>query len=138
MTGTTLEFKQTVQTGTDSLNNPTGEIVGISVDDCLIAPIVEPSTAREQQAMNQARDQVRIHLPKSFTGSISDSYVAWDGKIFQIDSDSVKFMDENTPTRWNRYFRAESVGQYDEDTPDVWLRFFITEDSQYVLAQESS
>lgn len=138
MKGMTVEFKQKVQTGTDSLNNPTGEIVGITVDDCLIAPIAEPVGAREQQAMHQSRDQVRVHLPKTFTGDVSDSYIAYQGKIFQLDSDSVAFMNENTPTRWNRYFRGESVGQYDQDAPDVWLHFFVTEDSNYVLVQEDS
>lgn len=139
MKGTTLEFKQKAITGVDEFNNPTGEIVGISISDCLIAPITEPQSVREQQAMHQARDQVRIHLPKTCTADLSNSYIAWGGKIFQIDSDSVVFMDENTPTRWNRYMRAESVGQYDQENPtDIWLRFFITEDSNYVLAQESS
>lgn len=139
MKGTTLEFKQKVQTGTDEFNNPTGEIVGISVADCLIAPIAEPQTAREQQAMHQSKDQVRIHIPKSCTTDLANSYIAWNGKIFQLDSDSVAFMNENTPTRWNRYVRGESVGQYDEDNPnDVWLRFFITEDSNFVLVQEGS
>jgi len=35
--------------------------------------------------------------------------VQWGGKTFRVDSDSVEFMIENTPGRWNRYFRAESV-----------------------------
>lgn len=138
MIGTTLEFKQKAVTGSDELNNPTGEIIGIFVDDCLIAPITEPATAREQQAMHQSKDQVRIHLPKKFVGDVSGSWVAWGGKIFHLDSDSVKFMAENTPTRWDRYVRAESVGQYDENEPDTWLRFFITEDSNFVLVQEGS
>lgn len=59
--------------------------------------------------MEQSRDQVRIHLPKLFTGDVSDSTVAWNGKLFKVDSDSVVFMAENTPTRWNRYFRGECV-----------------------------
>lgn len=81
----------------------------IEVADCLIAPITEPANAREQQALEQSRDQVRIHLPKAFTGDVSDSDVLWDGKVFHLDSDSVKFQDENTPTRWNRYIRAEVI-----------------------------
>lgn len=137
MTGISLEFMQRVETSTDEFNNPVYDIVGLTVADCLIAPITEPSNAREQQAINQMRDQVRIHLPKTFTGTVGNSYIAWNGKIFQVDSDSVIFMNENTPTRWNRYFRAESVGQYDENEPDIWLHFFVTEDSQYYLAPET-
>lgn len=91
------------------MNNPVNETVNVIVDDCLIAPITEPSNAREQQAMEQSRDQVRIHLPKAFTGSVADSYVMWGGRKFRVDSDSVVFMPENTPTRWNRYFRAEAI-----------------------------
>lgn len=138
MKGIALDFRQKAQTGMDEFNNPTGEIISITVDDCLIAPISEPATAREQQAMHQSIDQVRVHLPKNFTGDLARSYIAWNGKIFNLDSDSVKFMDENTPTRWNRYLRAESVGQYDDNEPDIWLKFFITEDSNYVLVQENS
>lgn len=136
MTGMDIEFKTKLENGRDELNNPTYDIIGVTVSDCLIAPITEPASAREQQAMHQAKDQVRVHLPKTFTGEIGQSYFAYNDKVFQLDSDSVRFMAENTPGRWDRYFRAESVGQFDADAEDVWLHFFITEDSGFVLAQE--
>lgn len=109
MIGTTLTFIKKVQNGTDGLNNPTYTTQEIEVEDCLIAPITEPATAREQQAMEQSKDQVRIHMPKASTADVSNSSVEWDGKVFTLDSDSVVFMPENTPTRWNRYFRAECI-----------------------------
>ena len=109
MKGTTLSFKKRVQTGTDAFNNPITEIQVISVDDCLIAPVTEASNVREQQALEQSRDQVRIHLPKTFTGDVGNSEVDWFGKTFKVDTDSVVFMAENTPTRWNRYFRSEHI-----------------------------
>lgn len=109
MIGTTLTFTKKVPDGTDNMNNPTYTEQEIEVEDCLIAPITEPATAREQQAMTQSKDQVRIHLPKAYTGDVSDSDVEWNGKTFHLDSDSVIFMNENTPTRWNRYFRAECI-----------------------------
>lgn len=109
MTGTTLTFTLHTQTGEDAMGNPIMSDTNVQVDDCLIAPIIEPANARETQAMQQSRDQVRIHIPKAYTGDLSNSDVAWDGKTFHLDSDSVKFMDENTPTRWNRYFRAEAI-----------------------------
>lgn len=109
MIGTTLTFTKKVQNGTDDLNDPTYATTDIEVEDCLIAPITEPATAREQQAMNQSKDQVRIHMPKASTADVSGSSVTWDGKVFTLDSDSVIFMAGNTPTRWNRYFRAECV-----------------------------
>lgn len=109
MIGTTLTFKKDTKTGVDDFNNPVLTTTDIDVEDCLIAPITEPSTAREQQAYDQNRVQVRIHLPKAYTGDVSNSNVDWDGKTFRVDNDSVVFMEGNTPTRWNRYFRAELV-----------------------------
>lgn len=109
MVGTTVTFIKEVANGTDSMNNPTYTTQNIAVDDCLIAPITEPANAREQQAMEQSRDQVRVHMPKASTDDVGNSTFVYNGKTFKVDSDSVKFMDENTPGRWNRYFRAESV-----------------------------
>lgn len=111
MKGITLTFSKQVAAGTDALNNPTFTSTDIEVDDCLIAPITEPLNAREQQAITQSRDQVRIHMPKASTDDVSNSDVTYGGKTFHLDSDSVVFMDENTPTRWNRYFRAEAINE---------------------------
>lgn len=93
----------------DPLGNPITSVQNVEVAGCLIAPITEPSNAREEQAMQQGKIQVRIHLPKTFNGDVSDSNVEWCGKVFHLDSDSVAFMNENCPTKWNRYFRAEAV-----------------------------
>ena len=109
MKGMTVTFSKKVADGTDDLNNPTYTEQEIEIEDCLIAPITEPSNAREQQAMEQSRDQVRVHLPKASSDDIGNSTFEYGGKTFTVDSDSVKFMLENTPTRWDRYFRAESV-----------------------------
>jgi hypothetical protein len=109
MKGISLTFVKQVEAGVDALNNPTYTTTDVTIDDCLIAPIIEPATAREQQAMEQSRDQVRVHIPKASSEDVSDSDVTWNGKVFHIDSDSVVFMDENTPTRWNRYFRGECI-----------------------------
>lgn len=110
MTGTTLVFKKSVAgDSTDPFGDPINEIEEILVDDCLIAPITEPTSVREEQAMHQGRVQVRIHLPKAFAGDVSGSTVEWNGTEFSLDSDSVVFMEENCPTRWNRYFRAEAI-----------------------------
>lgn len=109
MIGTTLTFTKRVANGTDAFNDPIWDTEDVVVEDCLIAPIIEPATAREQQAMDQSKDQVRIHMPKASTADVSNSTVVWDGKTFSLDSDSVVFMDGNTPTRWNRYFRGECV-----------------------------
>lgn len=109
MKGITVTFVKKVASGTDDLNNPTYSTTNVVVDDCLIAPIIEPQNAREQQALDQSRDQVRVHLPKTSDDDVSGSTFDYDGKTFTVDSDSVKFMDDNTPGRWNRYFRAECI-----------------------------
>lgn len=110
MKTTTLTFyKNTQGSELDPFGNPKTTKVTIEVAGCLIAPITEPTSRREEQAMEQGKIQVRIHLPKTFTGDVSNSDVEWDGKTFHLDSDSVAFMNENCPTKWNRYFRAEAV-----------------------------
>lgn len=145
MKGVALTFRKKVANGTDAMGNVTYAFQDITIDDCLIAPIIEPTNLREQQAMEQSRDQVRIHLPKTTTQDISGSDVIWDRKQFHIDSDSVVFMAENTPTRWNRYFRAEFVqnhaAEFDPSIAGAFITedgayYFITEDSLYYFAQE--
>ena len=109
MVGMEITFIQEVAGEPDAMNNPTYTTQEIVVDDCLVAPITEPATAREQQAMEQSKDQVRVHMPKTDDTDVGNSSFVYDGKTFRLDSSSVKFMDDNTPTRWNRYFRAESI-----------------------------
>lgn len=110
MTGVTLVFTKKVDGETkDAFGNPIPTTESITIDDCLIAPITEPVSAREEQAISQGRVQVRIHLPKTSDADVSDSDVEWGGKTFHLDTDSVVFMNENCPTRWNRYFRAEAI-----------------------------
>lgn len=109
ISGMAITFKKQVAGAVDDLNDPTYTEEDITVQDVLIAPITEPSNAREAQALEQSRDQVRVHLPKANDQDISDSTFVYDGKTFKVDSASVKFMDENTPGRWNTYFRAECV-----------------------------
>lgn len=109
MVGMTVTFSKKVANGTDDLNNPTYTTQSVQVADCLIGPPTEPVSAREQQAIDQSRDVVRVHLPKASTADVSNSTFVYDGKTFKVDSDSVIFMAGNTPTRWNRYFRAECI-----------------------------
>jgi len=138
MKGISLTFTKQQQTDVDEMNNPINEQYELVVDDCLIAPISEPTNAREEQAMRQSREQLRIHLPKVFSGDISDSDVVWQGRVFHIDSDSVVFMLENTPTRWNRYFRAELVANYGSVISQSLLDSFITEDGENYFTSENA
>lgn len=106
--GTTLTFKRKVKAGTDGMNNPVYNTENVTVDDCLVAPVV-PSAAPEQQAMTQTRGQIEIHLPKTFSGDVGGSTVDWSGQTYRVDNSGAVYMPENTPGRWNRNFRAEVI-----------------------------
>lgn len=93
----------------DEMNNPTWVIKAISVDNCLVAPELEPMILPEQQAKTQTRDRIRIHMPLTSTDDVSNSTVVWSGKTFIVNSSATVFMPENTPGQWNRYFRAEAI-----------------------------
>ena len=110
MKGMTITFTKKDYSGTtrDKFGNIVPTNSTIVVDDCLVGPVTEPVSQREQQAMEQGKIQVRVHLPKTYNGDVSDSDFTYDNKVFHLDSDSVVFMPENCPTRWNRYFRAEA------------------------------
>ena len=136
MIGMQITFTKQVMSELDAMNNPVTYELDISVDNVLVAPIIEPAPTREQQAMYQQRDQVRIHLPKTFDGDISGSTFVYDNKVFRVDSDSVVFMKPNTPTQWNRYFKAEFVRNYAGES-DWLVDGYITEDSEYLFVDES-
>ena len=137
MRGMPITFVKEFQSDTDEMNNPIHTKLDMVVDDCLVAPITEPASAREQQAMHQQKDQVRIHLPKAFDGDISGSTFVYNYKEFRVDSDSVSFMRGNTPTRWNRYFRAEFVRNYSGEG-DFLVDGFITEGADFLFVPEDS
>ena len=107
--GIAVTFNTQVDGTVDELNDATQTTTPITIENVLIAPITEPANAREAQALEQSRDQVRVHLPKADERSVADSTFEWGGKTFRVDSSSVPFMNENTPGDWNRYFRAECI-----------------------------
>lgn len=110
MIGMTLSFKKRVATGAkDSFNNPVYSEETITVHDCLVAPPTEPIDRVESAALDRNVTVVRIHLPKADTRDVSNSSVEYQGEEFRIIGKPVQFMNENTPTRWNRYLRAEVV-----------------------------
>jgi hypothetical protein len=105
-----LEFRKKVATGLkDSLNNPTFTIGAFIINDCLIAPVIEPVDRIETAALDRNQAIVRIHLPKNDTADVSDSEVEYGGQTWRVIGKPVQFMNENTPTQWNRYVRAESI-----------------------------
>ena len=106
-----ITFNKRVVNGHDEMGNPKYENKEIIAHNCLIAPITEPLSVKENQAMERGKNQVRVHLPKTFNEDISKSSFVWNNQTFEVDTDPVEFMKENTPTTWNRYFRAEAINE---------------------------
>lgn len=110
MIGMTLSFTKKVPTGAkDSFNNPVYSTQTVEVSDCLVAPPTEPYDRVESAALDRDITMVRVHLPKTDSADVSDSEFMYDGEKFRVIGRPVKFMAENTPTRWNRYIKAESI-----------------------------
>lgn len=105
-----LEFTKRVPTGQrNKLNEPIYSEETFTVSDCLIAPITEPLDRVESAALDRDVAIVRIHLPKSDSTDISDSTVSYGGQKWRVVGKPVAFMNDNTPTIWNRYVRAEAI-----------------------------
>lgn len=79
---------------------PTGGFENITIADCLVANNGTP---------NASRPQILIHLPKTDTHNVDGSFVEYDGYDYFVTGTTAKQMDENTPTRWNRYAVAERI-----------------------------
>ena len=81
--------------------NPDGTVTGeISVAGCLIA---------QHGAATAPRPQILIHLPKSFEEDVKGAWVTYEGNDYHVVGVTVKNMDANTPTSWNRYAIAEKI-----------------------------
>lgn len=82
-------------------NHPTPEgFETFTIDDCLVANNGSP---------NAVRPQILIHLPKTDTHDVDNSFVGYDGHEWHVIGTTVKQMDSNTPTRWDRYAIAERI-----------------------------
>lgn len=92
MKGITVEFK----------NRPTedGGVETFSMEDCLIANNGSPGGSRPQ---------ITIHLPKADKRKVDGAFVEYDGYQWHIIGTTTPQMDDNTPTRWNRYAVAERI-----------------------------
>lgn len=103
-----ITFNKKIESDKDDFGNSTFTTEEVVVDGCLVGPTSEPLSKRDTEAMDQGVIRVRVHLPKTFTGDVSDSTFVYQGKTFRVDSCGVEFMTENCPTQWNRYFGAEA------------------------------
>lgn len=104
-----MSFVKRVQDGTDDFNNPKYTTETLEIDDCLIGPPTEPYDRVESAALDRNVTLVRVHLPKTDKRDVSNSEFDYEGETFRVIGKAVAFMEGNTPTRWNRYMRAEAV-----------------------------
>lgn len=83
-------------------NRPTetGGLETFTVDGCLVANNGSP---------NATRPQILIHLPKTDTHVVDGAFVAYEGHSYHVVGTTAKQMDDNTPTKWNRYAVAERI-----------------------------
>lgn len=92
MKGMVVEFK----------NHPDGKggLETFSIKDCLVANNGSP---------NARRPQILIHLPRTSDKVVDGAWINYQGFSWHIVGTTVSQMDENTPTRWNRYAIAERI-----------------------------
>lgn len=82
-------------------NRPT--VTGLetfTIDDCLIANNTTP---------NASRPQILIHLPKTDKRAVDGAFVSFEGHDWHVIGTTTTQMNENTPTRWDRYAIAERI-----------------------------
>ena len=82
-------------------NKPTS--VGLetfTINDCMVANNGSPNTSRPQ---------ILIHLPKTDSHVVDGAFVSYDGYDYHVIGTTAAQMDENTPTKWNRYAIAERI-----------------------------
>lgn len=70
------------------------------INDCMIANNGTP---------NSTRPQILIHLPKADSHVVDGAFVEYDGHDYHVIGTTAVQMDDNTPTRWNRYAIAERI-----------------------------
>lgn len=77
-----------------------GTFQNVTISDCLIANNGTP---------NASRPQILIHLPKTSQDDVDGGWVLYEGFEWHVVGVTIKQMDGNTPTRWNRYAIAERI-----------------------------
>lgn len=92
MIGTKVYFK--------NKPNEDGSLSSFCIEDCLVSQNGSPAAQRPQ---------VTVHLPKKDTHNVEGAWFEYDGSTYHVIGQTAKSMDENTPTRWNRYIIAEKI-----------------------------
>lgn len=92
MTGCDILFK--------NKPNDDGALSTFTITDCMVAPNGSPALRRPQ---------ITIHLPKADKRDVDGAWVKYDGGMYHVIGTTPALMNDNTPTRWNRYAIAEKI-----------------------------
>lgn len=79
---------------------PDGTISTVTIEGCLIANTGLPSTDRPK---------IQIHLPKADSHDVDGGFVEYGGRRYHVIGTTAAQMNDNTPTRFNRYAIAEAI-----------------------------
>ena len=108
--GVTVTVNAPSSTTTDRFGNPVITYTASTVDNVLVAP----GTTSDLDASRPAGVQVAysLHFPKSFTGSLEGCEITlpdpWAGRYRVIGAPG-RYIDANTPTRWNMPVEVEAA-----------------------------
>lgn len=79
---------------------PDGTFETFTVEDCLVGQYGSPQSSKQQ---------IEIHLPKTCDKDVNYSWAEYRGEDWYVKGTTVKQIESNTPTRWDRYAIAERV-----------------------------
>lgn len=99
--GETITVLHPSTDATDPFGAPIKEFVEESVENVVIHP-AEPSDYTDTNRPDGALIQWVLHFPKSYTASLRECRVVVRGETYDIEGDPMPYMNENTPTPWNR------------------------------------
>lgn len=103
--GTDVVVTKRSVTGRDEM----GEPVFSEAEETVANVLAAPSSTDEMDETNRAFGvvcEMTFHFPKSYTASLEGCRVRWGGREYRVIGDPQPYMDENTPTPWNRAAKA--------------------------------
>lgn len=92
MKGVTVEFK--------NKPNEDGSTSNHLIADCLIGQNGSPTGSRPQ---------IIVHIPKTDDTDVTGAWINYRGGSYHVIGVTVPGIQENIPTRWNRYVVAEKI-----------------------------
>lgn len=110
MRGRTIQLYTQIQTGTDWSNRPIYEEALVDVNDVLINSPTAEDIAQTLDLFGKHVQYV-LSIPKGDENDWTNKKVFIPGYgMFRTITD-VQYMEENTPTRWNKEVKVERYGE---------------------------